>query len=459
MEEEKKMKKLAWVLILFFLLGLTGTSWGAEAELRNELEMLKKRIEQLENQLKQKETEAKEEVEAAKAERAEIKETIEEKFGTLSIYGGVVGYYQGAAVGELNGASTDDPNGAGIVGDLELSFQPDAPHFEDGEFYMRLHAGEGTGADQDTNKDNDPVDVLFANLNTIADDNADESDDSDFRLLEAYYSHTFFDGIFSFCIGKTEPVAFLDDNAFANDEIVQFVGKPFVNDSVLDSEDEFVPLVALTLSPLENITLVALAASTTRPLLDGLQEEGPEFASFDQKSKYEDIFDDLFIGVQLTFSPEIMGQPGNYRIYGWTAPYEHPELDEAGDPVADKDDEGWGVGISLDQQITDKVGLFARAGYHNDNVYAVEWEASTGINIKGLVPNRKDDELAFGFAGLIPNSELENDDTEFHIEGYYRIAFTENLALTPDFQYVWNPGGDNDNDGIFAGMLRGEFSF
>jgi hypothetical protein len=24
---------------------------------------------------------------------------------------------------------------------------------------------------------------------------------------------------------------------------------------------------------------------------------------------------------------------------------------------------------------------------------------------------------------------------------------------------VWNPGGDSDNDGIFASMLRGEFCF
>ena len=51
------------------------------------------------------------------------------------------------------------------------------------------------------------------------------------------------------------------------------------------------------------------------------------------------------------------------------------------------------------------------------------------------------------------------NDPEYHLEVYYRIAVTENLAFSPDIQYVWNPGGDSSNDGIFAGMIRGEFNF
>ena len=59
-------------------------------------------------------------------------------------------------------------------------------------------------------------------------------------------------------IGKTEPVILIDDNAFANAEDVQFVGKPFVNDPVLDSEDEFGPLFAGSVSMFENLAFVLL---------------------------------------------------------------------------------------------------------------------------------------------------------------------------------------------------------
>jgi hypothetical protein len=49
------------------------------------------------------------------------------------------------------------------------------------------------------------------------------------------------------------------------------------------------------------------------------------------------------------------------------------------------------------------IGLFGRFGWNNDDVYVVQWEASGGANIKGLIPS--------------------------------------------------------SNDGIFAGMVRGEFNF
>ena len=42
---------------------------------------------------------------------------------------------------------------------------------EDGKFYARIHAGDGSGADRTGNRNNNPANVLLANLNTIADDN------------------------------------------------------------------------------------------------------------------------------------------------------------------------------------------------------------------------------------------------------------------------------------------------
>lgn len=89
----------------------------------------------------------------------------------------------------------------------------------------------------------------------------------------------------------------------------------------------------------------------------------------------------------------------------------------------------------------------------------VQWEASGGLNLKGLIPGRGEDDIGLGVAGLVPDSRYAANDPEVHLELYYRLVVTENLAFTPDFQYVFNPGGDSRNDGVFAGMVRGQFSF
>jgi hypothetical protein len=325
------------------LLIFVSVAYADETDIRREIEALKQRISELEAKLKQKEAEEKKETLERKKESEAIN-LIAKKLGTLSIHGGVVGYYQGASKAKIGGTSFENPDGAGYVADLELSFEP----IENGEFYLRLHAGEGDGADRDLEE----AGALFADLNTMNDDNPG---DGDFDLLECYYTHSFLDGRLFFSIGKTEPVVFIDDNEFANDEAGQFVGKPFVNDPVLDSEDEFGPLMAVGFSPSERFSLVALIQSSSHPLA----------AEDEQKDIWEDIFEKPLFAGQLTYSPAIGGLGGNYRLYGWVQTYDHPEIDGSGT------DEGWGIGISVDQKINEKVGLFGRLGYHNEEVYEV----------------------------------------------------------------------------------------
>ena len=426
------MKLRGCLLLVCCSLLLTTSAFAGGLDVLKELEALKARVAELEVKLEKQEQKTGE-IEGAKAEVQGIRNVIEERLGTLSIHGSVIGYYQGMNEPTIEGIEYENPNGAGFAADLELAFEP----LPNGEFYIRIHAGEGDGADRDIEGEG----LMFADVNTINDDNPG---DDGVSLLEVHYTHNFWDDRFFFTIGKTEPVAFIDDNAFANDEASQFVGKPFVNDPVLDSEDEFAPIVAVGVSPMEMITLVALVQSSTRPLLEEDQ----------QKGAFEDIFEDPLVAGQLTISPSIGGLEGNYRVYGWAQTYDHPLLT---DP--DGNDTGWGFGISLDQKITEKIGIFGRLGYHNEDVYEVPWFWSAGLNLLGMIPCRPDDEIGIGVAGLIPNDDLENDDTEWHLEGYYRIVLSEYFALTPDIQYVINPLGNGDNDDVFAGMIRAEFSF
>jgi hypothetical protein len=45
-----------------------------------------------------------------------------------------------------------------------------------------------------------------------------------------------------------------------------------------------------------------------------------------------------------------------------------------------------GVGLSLGQQVTEWLGLFARIAYSDKNAYSVVWFWSAGANLKGLIP-------------------------------------------------------------------------
>ena len=270
-------KRLAVLCAAFLVAGGGGRALADNAAILNEIQPLKERIEELEQKLEEQEALAKKQ--AAKTEKAigeKIEEALEERFATLEIHGGAILYYQGSQVHQLNGENADCPS--------------------------------GTGADRG-GQPNNPVSVLLANLNTIADDNTD-GNDTGLNLLEAHYTHEFFDKTLNLTAGKAEILLFLDGNAFANCEKNQFVGKPFVNNSVLDSESEYTPLIGAEVKPMELLALSVVGTTTSRPYVEGTPLENTA------KSKYDNVFSTPFLGAQATVSPKFGETEGNYRFYG-----------------------------------------------------------------------------------------------------------------------------------------------
>ncbi len=444
------MKKVVRILligiVLTFIFPYTGISADSDPDIKQlyrQIETLKKRIDQLEKIIEQreaKEEEMRKEIKEVKETKGEI-EHIKERLGTLSIHGGVVTYYQAGSSADIkteNGwQHFANPDSAGYVADIELGFEPT----KNGSFYLRIHAGEGNGADEGL----EDAGALFADLNTINDDNPS---DSEIDVLEAYYTQNLLNDTLSISIGKTEPFVFVDDNEFANDENSQFVGKPFVNNPMFDSEDEYGPILAINYTPEfilhKKLTLTTLIQSSSWPRNNPNQ----------QKDQWSNFFRRPLIAAQIKYSPTIKGKDGNYRLYGWIQTYKH---DRIGNKTGT--DEGWGIGLSCDQYITEKIGLFGRFGYQNDEVYEAPVFYSIGASLKGIIPSRQNDEIGIAFAGLKANHAFDEHDTEFHTEGYYRFYITDNFALTCDLQYIANPRGNTSNDDIWAGMIRGEFGF
>ncbi len=367
----------------------------------------------------------------------EIKK-VEKEF---EVHGALVGFYQGSTTAKIDGQDVNADNGSGFgaAADLQMTYRPTVSFFENSFFFVRVLPGTGKGADQHVGA------KLFANLNSIADysDALQTNFDNVFWLNEAYYVHTFADGKLAVGFGKAEPFVVIDDNAFANNPYSQFVGKPFVNNPVLNSEDQTAPIVGAKFTPIESISIAALGVSSSYP----------NAPVSDQKSIYSRIADQPLVAVQLTYSPKFGELQGNYRVYYWNATYPHKNSGGATSP------DGSGVGVSFDQMITETLGLFARVAYSDKHAYDTDWFWSVGTNLKGLIPSRQNDELGIGIAELKGTVGPDNLGSEFHFETYYRIYLMKYFAVSPDIQYVANPLGNTHNGGVVAGMIRLESSF
>ena len=363
-----------------------------------------------------------------------VKRAFEERFGPLSIGFRAIGYYQGANNVTIGRQDIRDNSGPGYTLDLEFTWNPIAT----GAFYLRLHNGYGKGADRHLGE------LLLANLNTIADDNDEYGDGV--QIIEAYYTQRFLSNRLYVTIGKTDSETFIDLNAFANDENTQFVGKPFVNNPLLDIRNNYIPTLAIGGSILKELELVVLAQTMNRPI--GI--------AFEEKDVGQNLFDDPGFSAQVTYSPKLRGLQGNYRLLGgWdSCRFKYPDGQQ---------DRGttWGVSLSFDQKIHEKVGLFARGGYGRKSTFGLGWFWSGGAQITGVFPSRCRDVLGLGVAGLVYAQEIlgKNRGMETHMEAYYRIALCDYFAITPDIQCVISPWGRSGNGTIVAGMLRAEFRF
>jgi hypothetical protein len=141
-----------------------------------------------------------------------------------------------------------------------------------------------------------------------------------------------------------------------------------------------------------------------------------------------------------------------------------------------------GMCLNVEQEITDNLGAFARAGW-NDGKYAswafteIDQTISAGLSWKGTQWKRKDDVIgvagvvngispehraflkAGGYGFIIGDGNL-NYGHEAIVETYYSAKVSQTFWLTFDYQFVKNPGYNKDRGGpvhVFA--IRGHIGF
>lgn len=137
----------------------------------------------------------------------------------------------------------------------------------------------------------------------------------------------------------------------------------------------------------------------------------------------------------------------------------------------------YGIGINADYSHSDTWGLFGRMSYNDgkNETWAfteIDQSASLGINLKGKLWNRSDDFAGFALAtnglsashqtyqklggnGFMIGDGNLNYGTEKIVEAFYSFAIPHtSFTLSPDYQFVVNPGYNKDRGPIQFVALR-----
>lgn len=107
------------------------------------------------------------------------------------------------------------------------------------------------------------------------------------------------------------------------------------------------------------------------------------------------------------------------------------------------------------------LGVFGQAGQAAKDRNPNSWYFGGGLHYQGPIPGRDDDELmlALNMATFSRKYKETYPGTEYAervVELSYRLVLTEYLTLTPDVQYINNPGGDPTRNDAVIVYLRSE---
>lgn len=136
-----------------------------------------------------------------------------------------------------------------------------------------------------------------------------------------------------------------------------------------------------------------------------------------------------------------------------------------------------GVSINLEQQVSDGIGVFARAGWADGNVEPFDFTdidrtVSGGVSLSGSRWGRPDDTIGVGGALngisnehvaylndgglgiLIGDGQLPHPTLEKILETYYCLSLTSALKLSVDYQFIAGPGYNSQRGPVSVGAVR-----
>ncbi len=142
----------------------------------------------------------------------------------------------------------------------------------------------------------------------------------------------------------------------------------------------------------------------------------------------------------------------------------------------------YGFGINFCQELTNNIGVFARASWNDGHTATwafteIDQSASAGFSIKATKIKRPDDVfgIAFvangisqdhinylnagGYGFIIGDGKLPHYGYEQILETFYKIKLAKTLWITLDYQYIANPAYNADRGAVNVFAVRGHVEF
>ncbi|WP_066704852.1 carbohydrate porin [Curvibacter delicatus] len=257
--------------------------------------------------------------------------------------------------------------------------------------------------------------------------------------------------------GKMDPFVFFDQNAAANDETRQFLNTVFVHNALLDAGGD-IGVDANGFSPGFRVSyLNNRSKSEAWRLSLGVFGAG-------RGANYQQFFSAPLVLAQAETQLRWDGNPGNYRLYYWQ------NGQAAGYDSVTRTRSGWG--LSLDQRVGDATTLFGRYSQHIVGGGARFSSALTlGGELAGYGWGRAGDSVGLALGWLKTSSDFARDaitttdygfaagNGEQVVELYYRFRINKQFELSPDFQYIGQPGAAPGASPIALIGLRAQLTF
>lgn len=282
-------------------------------------------------------------------------------------------------------------------------------------------------------------------VGTYYDLNDGAKGDNDMFIDKLFYEFTALDRLLTFDIGKLDLIDYFDHSAVANEYKTQFFAYPLVQNQAIPFPDKGLGARVLFEPNRFWYAQAAIADAQAQK-----RETGFRTAFYDE--------DYYFSVVETGIRPRFGELEGNYRITGWYDPRDKPHLDGSGRHKRDD----LGVGLSLDQQIMKKMTLFFRYGWADETVNEIEDFVSFGCEFKGMFEGRDQDVLAIGYANGLrsPDNLGAFEERELDlIELYYRIQINNHLHISPNVQFVMDPGNSTRQSPATIFGLRCRYTF
>jgi hypothetical protein len=284
----------------------------------------------------------------------------------------------------------------------------------------------------------------FYDSNALVGETTDENGDGRIAATQFYYELPVAKG--QLRAGLLDPTALLDGSEVANDEYTQFMAPVFVNNPSIGFPS-FVAGTAFQGEATSNLNYKLFVGSDS-----GLQEND---------ATYDDTFD-------------LDGNRGTHRKGAFTSAelgwhndkgfalkggvwYDTGKLD-----YLDGTDDANPYGIyAIVEAAVGSGQLQSRLGLANNKTQ----EASNFVSVAWQQPFKlaqHDSTLGVAIARTGASSKQPSgtpDDAIYQAEAYWRINVAKSFYVSPDVQYIINPGFDSDQDNVLIGGLRASLEF